>query len=242
MRRKLFTSLAVFAAALSGEDSGFKATMQDCTELIGFGPVPMAAVRPLVPAGYIIPEISPAMAGLVVRASRCQQLSTGGPARPVNIAQIGVAIVPPDGTGDINNYTLLYATSDERLARALQEAGLPAGLDPLLAFEVTPGAGGEVYTAAAPPGAYAWFLTGSANEPPPGGSPVTANWWFQTRRNVLKMATSIPAISYASATLALRTSRLSPLGQIIGGNTDTNFAFFQARGAFLSGVMTVSLK
>ena len=42
--------LAVFATALHGEidDRGFTARLRNCTELIGFGPVPLAPARSMV--------------------------------------------------------------------------------------------------------------------------------------------------------------------------------------------------
>jgi len=235
----LMTAMPVLRA-----DDGFTATLEDCTEMIGFGPVPMAIVRPLVPSNYTIVELGPGTAGLVVRAARCEQVRIGSsPAKPASVGQIGIAIIAPDGSGDINNYTLFYATSSVPLAEALRDAGLPAGLDSMLAVEFTPSPSGEVYAAVAPPGVTAWFVSGSASEPPPGsGAPVTANWWFQTRRGNLKMATTIPAINYGAASFALHTSKQSSLGQIIGGNTDGNFIFFNARGVFSTGTMKVSSK
>ena len=242
MKSKLLLTLIMFAPAIHADDSGFTATLQGCTELIGLGPVPLSVVRPLVPSTFVIPEFGPGTAGLVVRVGQCQALSTSGTAaRPVNVGQIGVAIVSPDGSGDINNYTLFYTTSDDRLARALQDAGLPAALDPVLAYEFTPNLSGELYAAVAPFGAPAWFVSGSAADTPLGGpAPVTANWWFQTKRGTLKMATVIPSIQYVIAGFTLHTSKVSPLGQIIGGNTDSSFPFFNARGLFSTGVMSVS--
>jgi hypothetical protein len=192
-----------------------------------------------VPSNYVIVPFGSGVAGLVVRASECAGLSIGGsPAKPVRIAQVGVAIASPDGTGQINNYTLLYATNDSRLAEALQELGLPAGLDPLLAYEFSTSSG-EVYVAVAPPGVPAYFHTGTATEAPPGGDPVVANWWAQTRHGTLKMATSIPAISYGFPTnTVLHTSKTSLLGQIIGGNTDASFPFFNGRGAFATATFS----
>ena len=64
--------LAVLAASLSADNSnhGFTASLKNCTELIGFGPVSFAAARALVPANYALVPFD-GNAGLVVRASRC---------------------------------------------------------------------------------------------------------------------------------------------------------------------------
>ena len=231
--------LAVFATALHADNSnrGFTATLRNCTELIGFGPVPFAPARSLVPGSYTLVPFN-GSAGLVVRASRCEGVGVGGsPQRPAIVAQVGIAVISPDGTGDINNYTLLYATDDEQLAQALNQSGLPAVLDRALAYEFTPDSSGhgELYVAVSPSLQPAWFLTGAADPPPSGGAPVVANWWFNGGRGVLKMATSIPSISYGAANFSLHTSKFSILGGLIGGNTDASFVFFNARGAFGGG-------
>src|SRR5437762_1045371 len=114
MRRKFHLAifLAVFATALHADSSihGFTATLKNCTELIGFGPVPFAPARSLVPGSYALVSFN-GSAGLVVRASRCEGVGVdSSPERPAIVTQVGIAVIPPDGTGDINNYTLLYAT------------------------------------------------------------------------------------------------------------------------------------
>ena len=238
------TFAAVSATLHADNNHGFTATLKNCTELIGFGPVAYAPARALVPSAYTVVPIGPS-AGLVVRASRCDAISVDhSNEKPAIVAQVGVAVVPLDGTGDINNYTLLYSTNNERLWVGLLEAGLPAVLDPALAYEFTPDASGhgEVYTAVSPIAQPSWFLTGAADPPPPGGAPVVANWWFNGFRGTIKMATSIPSISYGAATFSLHTSKNSILGNLIGGNTDANFVLFNARGAFTTGTLAVTVK
>jgi hypothetical protein len=239
--------LAALAIAASADDEGhgFAASLQNCTELIGLGPVSFASARALVPASYTLVPFN-GSAGLVVRAARCESVRVGNSeARPAVVAQVGIAIVPPDGTGDINNYQLMYATDDPRLADALNEAGVPAVLDRALAYEFTPDSGGhgELYAAVSPASTQAaWFLTGTADLPPPGGAPVVANWWFSRSRGVVKIATSIPSISYGAASFSLHTSRSSLLGQLIGGNTAAAFVFFNARGLFATGALMVATR
>jgi len=231
--------LAVFAATLYADagNHGFTATLTDCTELIGFGPVPLEPARSLVPSGYSLVPFD-GSAALVVRASRCAGVSVDHSAqKPAIVVQVGIAVIPPDGTGNINNYTLLYATNHEQLAQALNRTGLPAVLDRALVYEFAPDSSGhgELYAAVSPGLQPAWFLTGAADPPPPGGDPVVANWWFNGGRGMLKMSTSIPSISYGAASFSLHTSKFSLLGSLIGGNTDASFVFFNARGAFGSG-------
>ncbi|HJZ97513.1 MAG TPA: hypothetical protein VKE70_13480 [Candidatus Solibacter sp.] len=245
-RLNLALCLCALPAILYADGNrGFTATLNNCTELIGFGPVPYAAARTLVPSSYTLVPFGPNTAGLVVRASLCDAVGVGGSAeKPAIVAQVGIAIASPDGTGDINNYTLLYSTNHEHLSEALNEAGLPAVFDRALAYEFTPsGSGqGEVYVAVSPVVQPAWFLSGTADPPPSGGAPVVANWWSSGSRGVVKMATSIPSISYGAAGFSLHTSKNGLLGGLIGGNTDAAFVFFNARGVFATALLTVTAK
>jgi len=119
--------LTGFAMTLHADSSqrGFTVSLRDCTELIGLGPVEFAKARSVVPIRYSLVPFNGG-AGLVVRASRCAVAGVDSSAeKPAIVAQVGIAIIPPDGTGDINNYTLLYATDHQQLAQALNHAGLP---------------------------------------------------------------------------------------------------------------------
>lgn len=221
---------------------GFTAGLVNCTEVIGFGPIALASVQKLVPPPFTITSFGPSTAGLVVRTAQCQNVVLRNALNgPVLVAQIGVAISSPDGTGDINNYSLLYATNSGELAEALQETGWPARLDRTLAYEFTPSASGPggLYIAVSPAdGPY--FLTGSASAPPGPPAPVVANWWFGSDDGTVKLSTSIPGIAYGPASTILYTSKVTSLGLIIGGNSDTNFSFFNGRGVFAAGQLTVS--
>lgn len=237
----------VIGATARSDDGGkgFTASLRNCTELIGFGPIPFAAARALVPASYTVVPFN-GNAGLVVRASRCENVRAGNSdSNSAVVAQVGIAVVPPDGTGDINNYTLLYSTNNGRLADELNDAGVPAVQDRALAYEFTPNTtgSGELYVAVSPNNAQAsYFLTGTAAPPPSTGAPVVANWWFNSSRSVIKMATSIPSISYGTASFSLHTSKMSPVGQLIGGNTDATFVLFNARGLFNTGTLAVTVR
>ena len=47
---------------------------------------------------------------LVVRTARCSGIAVDGQeAKPGEVVQIGAVTVPPDGTGDINNYTIWHS-------------------------------------------------------------------------------------------------------------------------------------
>jgi hypothetical protein len=246
-RKRTLEILFIGLSALpwsAAADSGFtiKANLSNCTEQIAFGPIPTATVEPLVPQSYSIATFGPATAGLVVRASQCQQLTLGPlPLGPVLVAQIGISIASPDGTGDINNYSLLYVTNSEPLAVALLAAGLPAQVDRTFAYDFTPDStgSGPVYMAVSPvDGPY--FLTGTASPPPGPPAPVVANWWFTGQSARVKISTSIPGIAYGPSMKVLYSGKATNLGQIIGGNSDSNFSLLDARGVFASGILTVT--
>ena len=92
----------------------------DCVESIGVGLVATEAARDLVPAPFVLVGEGQPVTPLVVRTSDCVGISVDGRhARSGSIVQIGAVIVPPDFSGDINNYTLLYYTSDPGLRTRL---------------------------------------------------------------------------------------------------------------------------
>jgi hypothetical protein len=148
-----------------------------------------------------------------------------------SVSQIGVVLVPPDGSGDINNYTLSYTTNSLRLAVKLELAGLPVTLDPDLVYEITPdppGAAGELFSEVSPLASPSWFLSGVMGDPTPGPTfPFVANWWYKARQGRLKMSSSIPLLNYGLGSVKAHWGNSSSFG--------TNL-----RGVFANGTMTVS--
>lgn len=221
-----------------------------CTEFVGVAPVDALKARALVPARYALVGDA-AGARLVVRVADCAAVRVGPlPARPGRVAQIGLIIVSPDGTGtdpntSINNYTLSYASNSPALVAALRAAGVPAALDAGLAYEVTPpsGPGSEFYAAVSrvAEGSPTWFLHGSVNTPTFATS-FLANWWRAEGGRQTKMATDIASISFDFASqLSFTTSRLNTIGRLMGSNRAP--AFVQSfRGAFAAGTMVVSVE
>lgn len=231
----------------SAETGPFTVHFAGCTEFAGWGPISLTEAQPFVPTGYVIAGAAMGQAAIVVRATSCQGVSIGqSAAQPTEISQIGINLVAPDGTGDINNYTVIYVTNNQALAEHLRVAGLPAVFDPGLVYEYTPapmGASGELYVAASGQGLPAYFLFGTENDPPPNSQQkFSANWWFTGNGARMKQSTSFPAISFGTATVTLYTSDASLLGNLIGGNTASNFSFLSVRGVYPTATMTVSFK
>jgi hypothetical protein len=229
----------------SAETRSFTVHFAGCTEFAGWGPVSLAKAQPLVPAGYVITGAAKGQAAIVVRATSCQGVSVGrSPAQPTELSQIGINLVAPDGTGDINNYTVIYVTNNLALAEYFQIAGLPAIFDPQLTYEYTPdssGASGQLYVTAAGDELPAYFLFGTESDPPPNSQQsFLANWWFTGPGGRMKQSTSFPVISFGTAAVALYTSNTSVLGNLIGGNTDSNFPILSIRGVYPAATMTVT--
>ena len=110
----------------------------DCVESIGVGLVSTTEAEALVPAPFIVVGAGAPVTPLVVRTSDCGGIAVdGGPAKAGSIVQIGVVIVPPDFTGDINTYTLFYYTSDVKLAHLFADSGVPAQHVGHLTYDLT---------------------------------------------------------------------------------------------------------
>lgn len=242
----LFVPALLFADPDSGGGRDFSVSLAGCTESIGFGPISAAQAQPFVPSGFILAPIGPGTAGLVVRSAYCQAMTVDGKADgPGSVAQIGIAIIPPDGTGDVNNYAVVYVTSSERLAQRLRRAGLPASSDERLVNEFTRGIPpntGELYVAAEPNKQPAFFVTGTVTDPVPPSFPFTANWWYKDGNRRIKMSTVIGQLRYGAAQLRVGTGRASALGSLIGGNSFSNFSIFAARGEFVAGTMLTTVE
>ncbi|MEO8126338.1 MAG: hypothetical protein ABI822_04555, partial [Bryobacteraceae bacterium] len=144
----------------------------------------------MVPAAYQIAVGPPGFGSLVVRASHCGAASIeASPSEVTRVAEVGVVVIPPDGTGDVNSYTLSYGTNNLRLALRLEVTGLPVSLDPDFVYDLTPdppGAAGELFTEFSPLTSAGWFLSGTVTDPPPSPNfPFIANWWFNGRQGRL---------------------------------------------------------
>ena len=68
--------------------------------------------------------------------------------------------------------------------------------------------------------------------------PFVANWWRILRSGKLKMATSIPLLSYGDGSIRIYSRCTGLVGKLMGGNSSV----FEVnlRGVFSSGIMQVS--
>lgn len=223
--------------------SSFSVVFEDCTEFAGLGPLAATLVQGRVPPGYSVATFGPGTAGVVARAARCERVSVdGAAAERATVSHIGINLVSPDGTGDINNYTLVYVTDSLRLAERLARFGLPVRLDPKLVYEVNPTQTAlELFVQVDAIAGASYFLHGSVTDPAPGSEfPFLANWWYSGRAGRIRMSTQIPAFAAGPADVALYGARTSEVGAITGANR-TVFPLLSVRGKFSHAVMTVTL-
>jgi hypothetical protein len=246
----MFRSLVLVLAAVSlWADPESEVLFSDCTEFVGTGQAPLARAQRFEPATFPIAIQNLSGAGdtatLVVRAAQCKSVKVdNGPAEAGTLTQYGIVVVPPDGTGDINNYTIGYATTSRRLAQRLERLGLPVSIDEDLACGVTPnspGAAGILFVESSPGDAASFFLHGPVSDPAPGSFfPFVANWWYESKKGRMKMATAIPSIGFGASTVRFYTRLDSNLGFLAGTNQFGPFTGFNIRGIFATARMTVS--
>ena len=119
--------------------SSFGVEFTDCSELASITTITAAKARTVVPASFTLAGDASGTP-FVVRVAHCRAVSVDDSApEAATVAQLGVSIVSPDGTGDINNYTAWYFTTSLRLAVKLQLLGVPAQWTPGLGYSLVPG-------------------------------------------------------------------------------------------------------
>ncbi len=226
--------------ALGPPKRSFDVDFSGCTEMASLTPVPVANVRARVPAGYALANEANGVTFVVVRIASCAGVAIDQ--RPVGggtVAQVGVNLVSPDGTGDINNYTLWYYTTSQPLfvrlrALGVDEAQWVPGIDYRYA-STGPGTGRLDVTV---PGRPAFTIGGPVTEPV-GPVPFVANWWGDSPRGRIRMNTTIPAIDFGGATMTLRTGARSELAEVLGATTAT-FPIFDSYNRFAAAHMVVA--
>jgi hypothetical protein len=168
-----------FVVAQPDGSANFAVEFTNCVENIGVTLVPTDKARALVPPEFQLVGDSAPVTPLVVRTARCDIAVGGQRPNAGSIIQVGAVIVPPDFTGDINNYTLWYYTTDGELANHLVRLGVGAQHVQNVMYDYVPGAVGNSvpFLVNVPRPGYPMFsLAGTvARSEIPSGSFV-ANW------------------------------------------------------------------
>jgi hypothetical protein len=237
-------ALALTASAETRPD--FSVDFTNCSEFAGEGPISLANAASLVPSGFVINGADKGTANIVIRATSCASVAVNGHSpRPTNLSQIGINIVAPDGTGDINNYTLVYVSNNPALVESFLAAGLPARFDPQLTYEyVAPSSGnGNLFVSASSWNLPPYFIYGPETAPPANSATVfLANWWYAPHEGLkMRQQTLFPAISFGTSAVTFYTAADSELGKLIGGNTFSNFSVLALRGVYPSAHMDVTV-
>lgn len=219
----------------------FTIELTDCIESVGVGLVSSVRARRLLPPEFALPIDGQPLTPLVVLAMRCQGIAIDdNTARPGIIVQVGLVIAPPDGTGDVNSFTLWHFTTHSPLARRLRDAGLSVQLVPTIAYDVA--LGGKLHSTQVTvpaPAQPAFDLCGSISEPSQPLS-LTGNWWAKGSKGLVKQASQVPAGLVGEAQLTLTTAADSPLGQLIDG-ASFSFPVLQRFNTFAQAQTQVSL-
>ncbi len=226
-----------------GANLAFPVDFTNCTEMASLAPVPVSAVRSRVPSSYALANEAAGTTFIVVRIANCQNTSVAGHATGAGtVAQVGVNLVSPDGTGDINNYALWYYTTNARLFARLRAIGVSAAqFVPDISYQFTSTGAGTGNLQIRVPGDPAFTVGGPVVVPTAAAVPYTANWWQDSRRGSVRMNTPIPAIQFSSATMTLRTARHSELGSLFGASTVT-FPIFDSYNRFPAAHMNVAYR
>ena len=209
----------------------------DCHELASLTPISVADARSVVPSRFALGGDG-TVAPFVVRVASCAGVSVdGSAAEPGTVAQLGVGIVSPDGTGDINNYTVWYYTTSLRLAVRLALLGVPAQWAPRLSFELS---GTTLTIDVKHPNQPPFHVTSTVA---PGSAPTdfSANWWRLNGARLTKMDTRFPGIVFGGGATTLTTPATSPLASLLGASTVSSFPFLDSYNIIPTAPMTVSV-
>lgn len=219
------------------------ADFSDCVESIGVEVVSTATVRPQVPTQFTLAGETSPVTPVVVRTANCNALrlsvalpeaaesDTAGAVertrRTVSIVQIGAIIVPPDGTGDVNIYTLWYHTNNLALLAALHYAGVQAN-PAVVSYDYRPTVGQlDVQLLGLHDNIALHGSVGALGATP---TPFVSNWWTTTNQGTVKIATTVPALVIGTADLTFQATVGSAVASVLG--TSANFSVLEQFNGF----------
>ena len=222
LRRSLcITAIAFVGAAIHPVQAGHSTTpfaveFDGCVESIGVALAPTANVLALTPPGFIPVGLGGPVSPIVVRTADCAGIAVDGDkSKPGSVMQIGAVIVPPDGAGEINNYTFWYYTTSEKLARRLQDLGIAAQHVANLDYDLD--AANHLSVGVGRSGDPRFVVSGTVDPSQVPAGSFEAIWWQKTAAGNVRMDTLVPVIAIGSADLSLATDAASALGVLIGG-------------------------
>jgi hypothetical protein len=234
-----FVSSAVHPAQAGHSAASFGVEFEGCVESIGVALAPIAGVLALMPPGFIPVGLGGPVSPIVVRTADCAGIAVdGGKSKPGSVVQIGAVIVPPDGAGDINNYTFWYYTTSEKLAHRLQDLGVAAQHVANVGYHLD--AENHLSISVKRPGDPRFVISGTVvPSVVPAGS-FEAIWWQKTAAGNAWMDTKVPVIAIGWADLALATDADGALGMLIGGGA-IDFWILQQFNVLPSAQMDVTV-
>ncbi|AUX29687.1 MULTISPECIES: hypothetical protein [Sorangium] len=222
------------------EIRAFSVNFTNVVETVGLELVPTDEARALVPDEFVLAGEADPVTPITVRTAHADGISVnGGTATPGSVVQIGLLVVPPDGTGDVNSYTLWYYTDHALLALKLIQAGFLAQYVPNLEYDVSL-TDSDIYVRVPFPGSPRLVVEGSIAPSGAPPAPFVANWWVSTWHGPVKQATTISSLLFGGADVSLATNAGNALGGLIGGST-AEFTVLDSFNQFPSAQTTVAL-
>ena len=235
----LLSTVLHVAAAAPATPKPLEVAFANCSEFAGITTIAMKDARPVVPSSFTLAGARDAVP-FVVRVAHCERVSIAGFApEAATVAQLGVSVASPDGTGDINNYALWYYTTNARLAVALRQYGVPTQWVPQLRYQLGLDAHSRLSINVAP-GRPAFRINSAVADPTSAPVSFTANWWAESDLGRTKMSTPIPALQFGSAATTLKTAHAGDLGQLLHSSTAT-FAVLDSFNRFATAPMITTL-
>jgi hypothetical protein len=214
-----------------------------CTEFAGLTFVPTENVADLVPPQFELLHLTTdAEAVVVVRVADCSSVQVkSGKGKRGTVAQVGVSMIGPDATSDINNYTLWYATDNKELAHELSKLGVDAVYSQDIDYDFFPtGSGSGPFSIAVAADSHSeYVVNGSATTPTSAAVPFVASWWYETCQGTVQMRTDLPQIQFGQASMTLGALG-DDIIDVVGASPLT-FPALDSYNAFAQAQMVVSV-
>jgi hypothetical protein len=228
--------LSAVEEACSTTNKDFDVQFSGCNVFAGLANVPAANARALVPPEYTLAGTAQ-NATMVVRVVHCDDVVVDGKSRGSTIiSHIGIGLVGPDTTVNLNNYTLWYATDNALLHAKLTAAGLAA--DKSNALSISLADNGTLSVISASSHTPSFQVNGTATLPTAAAVPTSATWWEDGKHGAVSSKTVLPVIQFGTAHTVLTTPAGSELAALIGG-TSLTFTVLDSYNLFPAGTMEV---